>query len=140
MSPAEMIKSLIEDYITNHDLVWNIAVGHGFSEADRQVTIIDSGGLPSNPKYLLDYPAVQIMVRGCSQEYLLARSVIDGIKDLCLGVCAQDFPSGDRIVSITEGSNIEYIGVDENNRHEFSYNLRLITEPSTNAQTNRLPL
>ncbi|PHR87487.1 MAG: hypothetical protein COA78_37070 [Blastopirellula sp.] len=139
ISPAEGIKVIIEAAAIASLSDWSIAIGSGLDITDRLITIKDTGGLPANPKWLLDFPAVQIIVRGQANEYSAIWAVAKTIKDICLGVTSQTI-SGDRYVSITIGSDIEFIERDDNQRPTFTLNLRLIIEPQTNANTNRASL
>lgn len=136
-APSEGIKDTIDGdaAITG----WSIVIGQGLTDVDELITIVDTGGLPSNPKWLLDFPTVQVLVRGGANNYLNTWRVAKAVKDLCLGLTSTDI-NGDRYVSITQLSDLAFIGRDDNNRPTFSMNFSLIIEPQTNAQTNRTAL
>lgn len=118
---------------------WSIHIGREPVKPDTVMTIARTGGLPSNPAYLLDYPNIQVRVRGKASGYQAAEQKIRDIKDALLGLPSQDL-NGDRWVSITQLTDIVHIGFDDNDRPLFTVNLALIIEPPTNALTNRIPL
>src|SRR5690606_5849257 len=113
-----------------------IWIGKEPHQPDQAVVITRTGGLPPDPKWLLDYPKYQIRVRGAKDNYAQALSKAEDIKDVLLGIDSQDI-NGDRLVSVTMTSDIAFIGYDENDRPHFSLNFRLITEPAPSALSNR---
>lgn len=115
---------------------WGIWIGKEPKQPDQAVVIARTGGLPPDPKWLLDYPTYQIRVRGAKGNYAQALSKAEDIKDVLLGIDSQDI-NGDRLVSVTMTSDIGFIGYDENDRPHFSLNFRLITEPAPSALSNR---
>lgn len=118
---------------------WSIHIGREPMEPDTCITIASTGGLPSNPAYLLDFPNVQIRVRGRASSYQDAEAKVQEVKDALLGLPSQDL-NGDRWVSITQLTDIVHIGFDDNSRPLFTVNLALIIEPATSPLTNRIPL
>jgi len=135
--PSELIKSVITTYVGT--TTWTIETGRMPDSPNQVVVLMDTGGEPANPKWLLDFPTVQIMVRGNVGGYLAAYALIKNLKDLCLGVNSQDIGT-DRLVSVTQITDVLTLGNDDNDRPTFSLNLQLITEPGTSANTNRLAL
>lgn len=118
---------------------WRIGVGAFIDKPDTQIICYDVGGSPSNPKWLLDYPAVQIMFRGAPQGYAAVAQKADDATDVLLG----QFPrtvNGDLWDSVTMLSSSSFVGNDQNARPQFSMTMRLIVEPAPSALTNRLPL
>lgn len=103
-----------------------------------------AGGLPDNPKWAVDYPAVQAIVRGKENASDAAFAKIKAVKDAFLGRASGLLPvvSGiatpEYVTSITLMGNIMTLGRDENNRALYSVNFRLIVEPATTG--NRTPL
>lgn len=135
--PSNMIYTLING---NANLVgWTIGKGFEADASDRRITCIDTGGLAPNPKWLLDFPTVQVVVRGGINDYEIAFQKAKIVKDLCLG-CAAQVIDGDRLDSVTLSSDVYYIGRDEKQRHKFTINFNLIVEPAANAITQRLAL
>jgi len=130
-------KTLVEP----HALIsgWQIEIGVMPDQPDKVISISDTGGLEPNPKWLIDYPTLQVMVRGNVSGYLDTFIEAKAVKDLLLGVTSQDI-SGDRWVSITQNGDLGFIGRDEDQRPLFSVNFALIIEPQVVANSNRLPL
>ena len=44
-------------------------------ESSKVIGLIDTGGLEANPKFLLDFPSVQVMVRGERGGYVAAFAI-----------------------------------------------------------------
>ena len=118
---------------------WQIEVGAMPDSPDKVISINDTGGLDPNPKWLLDYPTLQVLVRGSTNGYLDTFAEAKAVKDLLLGITSTDI-SGDRWVSITQNGDLGYIGRDSDMRPLFSVNFALIIEPQVVANSNRLAL
>jgi len=118
---------------------WQIEIGAMPDKPDKVIYIMDSGGRPPNPKWLLDFPSLQVVVRGSVGSYLDTYNEAKAVKDILLGAPSQDLLS-DRWVSITMMGDLGFIGRDENERPMFSVNFALIIEPQSVANSNRLAL
>ena len=118
---------------------WSVHMGHLPKSPNEVVAVVDTGGLSPNPKWLLDYPSVQVLLRGAPNGYVTTRTKAIRIKDELLGIMSQTVNSN-RIVSITMNGDIAYMGVDQNERPMFSLNFRLIIQPQASADTNRASL
>lgn len=118
---------------------WQIEIGVMPTEPDEIIVITDTVGLSPNPKWLLDYPTLQIMVRGKTSGYLDTFNEAKAVKDLLLGLTSTDI-NGDRWDSITGNGDLGFIGRDEAMRPLFTMNFALIIEPQVVADSNRLPL
>ncbi len=118
---------------------WGIFIGKEPMRPDTSITITQFGGLPPDPKFLLDYPAIQVLVRGAKGDYKNARLKTKDIKDVLLGCDSQDV-NDDRWVSVTMESEPVFIGYDENERPGFVLNFNMIVEPQVPAVTNRQAL
>lgn len=136
-----MVEEGLKDLLTPHVAVsgWVLEVGMFPDEPDRATQILATGGLEANPKWLLDFPSAQISVRGEVSGYLAARDEARAIRDILLGLPAQDL-NGDRWVSITMASDIAFVGRDDSHRPLFTVNFRFIIEPQATPETNRLAL
>lgn len=119
---------------------WNLWIGKQPDSPDRSITIYDTPGLAPNPRWLLDYPSVQIRVRGNPNDYETAANKIQEVKDLILGIPSYTTSGGDRINHINGIGEIDFRGWDDQKRPSFTANYRLIIEPATNSNTNREPL
>lgn len=118
---------------------WSINISKEPISPNTTITIFNTAGRPPNPKWLLDYPSLNIRVRGSKGGYVNAEDKAKEVKDVLLGFDSQDI-NGDRWVSVTMPGDLIFIGYDENERPMFSLNFRLIVEPATSALTNRQAL
>jgi hypothetical protein len=100
----------------------------------------DTVGIEPNPKWLLDFPFVQVMVRGEVSDYLNTFREAKAMKDLLLGIESFTTSDGDRLVSVTQNGDLGFIGRDENMRPMFVINFRLIIEPQNVANSQRAVL
>ena len=116
---------------------WGIFIGKIPIDPATVITIYNSGGLAPNPKWLLDFPSLKILIRGAANGYQAAQAKAVDTKNTLLGLPSQDL-NGDRWVSVTQTGDINEMGFDKNNRPMFSLNFSLIIEPATG--TNRIPL
>lgn len=123
---------------------WHVYIGKQPTAPDRCITIYDSGGKPNNPRWLLDFPSIQIRVRGGQNDYLLVSNKALEVRNRLLGRESYNDPggSGDRIVAINAIGDLSFVGWEEGTvRPEFVINLALIIEPSpATTPTNRDPL
>lgn len=117
---------------------WGVYVAQEPTEPDTVITVYNTPGENPNPKWLLDYPHVQVRIRGSrTNGYVAARSKAQAVKDALLGLPSQDL-NGDRWVHINGLGDIFDLGFDDNNRPLFTTNFALIIEPA--AGTNRIAL
>lgn len=115
---------------------WAIFIGTSVHTPDRQINIFDTGGQAPNPRWLIDYPSVQVTVRAKVGEYQEAYDKAVLIKNALLGLPSQDI-NGDRWVHVNMLGDINYIGKDENERPKFTLNFTLIIEPAESGSDNR---
>lgn len=116
---------------------WSISVGKMAEKPDRCITAYDSGGKSPNPAWLVDYPTVQIKVRGSENDYVAAVDKTTEVKDALLGIMSQTIGS-DIYVSISMIGDRNFLGYDENGRPMFSLNFQLIINPSTGTHRKSL--
>ena len=116
---------------------WSITVGNLPVSPNTAIAVEQTGGFPSNPKYLLDYPNIQVLVRGAPNGYVEAKAKILAVKDALLGLPTQ-VVNGDKWVMVKALGDIASLGYDTNNCPIFSMNFTLIVEPATG--TNRISL
>lgn len=118
---------------------WSICIGRLINNPDTIVMVKSLPGQPPNPKWLLDYPSAQVIVRGNETGYLEAHAKAQKVKNLLLGLPSQDL-NGDRWVQINMAGDIADLGQDEKQRPMFSLNFQLIIEPAVSSDSNREPL
>lgn len=118
---------------------WGIFIGKLPSEPYTAIAIITTGGLTPNPKYLLDFPSIQVLVRGAPNGYAAAFVKAVAIKNTLLGLPSQEV-SGDTWVQVNQIGDVASLGYDENNCPLFSINFALTIEPATGSGMNRTPL
>jgi hypothetical protein len=135
--PSEHLKDLLATHVGTSG--WQVEIGITPESPNRTITIADTGGAPPNPRYLLDFPTCQIMVRGNANGYLAAFREAKAVKDLLLGVTSQDI-NDDRLVAVNINGDMAFIGRDEEMRPLFSMNFALIIQPQLVANSNRVAL
>lgn len=118
---------------------WNINIGKTIEEPDNCITIRQTGGTTPNPKWLLDYPSIQVIVRSGPNGFRDAWNKAQSVKNVLLGLPSQDL-NGDRWVQVNMMGDVSDIGQDEKRRPRVSVNFRLIIEPAASADSHRLPL
>ncbi len=135
---SEEAKKIIATHVASSG--WQTEIGVMPDEPDNVIMISDTGGLDPNPKWLLDYPTIQIMVRGIVSGYLVTAREAKAVKDLILGIGAFTTSEGDRWVAANMNGDLSFIGRDENARPLFTMNFALIIEPLLTSNSNRLSL
>lgn len=118
---------------------WPVVVGKLPPTPQAVIAVVSTGGVQPNPKYLLDYPSVQVLVRGAANGYKAARMQANAIKNLLLGFPSQEV-NGDWWDIVLVIGDIATLGFDDNNCPMFSLNFALTIEPRAEAGTNRIPL
>lgn len=114
---------------------WTIFVGKlPVTDKRPAIGIMKAGGLTPNPKWLVDWPSIQVMVRGAPNGYQAAAAKAQAIKDTLLGIPSQAI-DGDNWNGINMIGDIASLGFDSENRPLFSLNFSLIIEPASG--TNR---
>ncbi len=134
---SQGIKDLIATHVGGSG--WQTEIGAMPKTPDKVIMVSDTGGQDPNPKWLLDFPTIQVMVRGIVSGYLATFQEAKAVKDILLGVDAQVI-QGDRWDGITQNGDLAFIGRDENDRPLFSVNFAIILEPQLVGDSNRLAL
>lgn len=136
--PSDILRSQLTAHVATSG--WQLETGAMPKNPDRVTMLTDTTGLEPNPKWLLDFPTVQVMVRGGVNDYKAAFVEAKAVKDILLGIDSFTTGDGDRLVSVTMNGDLGFIGRDENMRPMWSMNFALIIEPQVVAGTNRLAL
>lgn len=141
-SPADLIQEYILTRVPSGELTgWTFFIGKLPSEPDQVISLIDQGGPPGIPNLLVDFPGIQVLVRGSRgglgyrDSWLMMRKIRDSI--LGMQNAPPEFPELD---GITERGTIVPMGYDDQDRHTWSSNYQLIVEPGANALTHRSSL
>lgn len=121
----------------NASASWPIYISKLPDAPDNCIMLSDSGGLAGNPKWLLDYPDISVVVRG--GDYAGAYNKMKAIKDKLLGLPNQDI-NGDHWDGIIQVGEFGFVGYDPKDRPMFSATFRLFLEPANVAGDNRDPL
>jgi len=121
----------------NPAAVWPIYISKMPDAPDNCIVLSDSGGLAANPKWLLDYPDIGVVVRG--KDYGATYTKMKDIKDKLLGLPPQVI-NGDNWSGVIQVGEFGFIGYDAKDRPIFSGTFRLFLEPASVAGDNRDPL
>ena len=136
--PSDILRALVVAHVGISG--WVLETGAMPDKPDEAMMFSDTGGAEPNPKWLLDFPTVQVMVRGTVGGYLAAFREAKAVKDILLGVEPFTTGDGDILVSVTQNGDLGFIGRDDNARPLFVINFALIVEPNLVANSNRLAL
>ncbi len=137
--PSKMLKDLLVTHVASSG--WQLEIGAMPDSPDEVIQLTDTVGIEPNPKYLLDYPSVQVMTRGSANGYLDAYRESKAVKDLLLGIDSFTTADGDRVVSITQNGDLGFIGRDSKMRPMFTINWALIIVPQVPVgDSNRIAL
>lgn len=107
---------------------WNISVGKFPTSPDTSIVCNETGGLSPYPHLRLNFPSVQVMVRGSANGYVAASEKIRAVVDALLGIPSQTL-NGDEWQGIRQMGDVAFIGYDESNRPLFTSNFSIIVEP-----------
>lgn len=116
---------------------WRIMIAVLQSEPDNCIAIFDNGGRTPEPKWLLDYPFIKVIVRG--NDYVATFRKAREVKDRFLGMVPEQI-NGAYWRGVEMMGDIANVGVDDKHRYQFSLNFKLYVEPTNQAGDNRLPL
>jgi hypothetical protein len=137
-SPAHAVSDLLAAQSIGSLLAtataWRITTGRQSEPPDSLITVYDTGGQSSNPAYRINYPTIQIRVRGAKDKYSEAYAKINDIAEFLNGI--DPFDSGDNHYSgiIMQGGIIA-MGHDKNSRPEFVVNFLCFVEPTAGSSS-----
>ena len=100
------------------------APGVGGDDSDDCIMVRSTGGQKTLPAITTDRPSIQVIVRGTRFDPEPAESRAQAIYDALNGFRNAELVPGGTFVIFCQGmqSGPHYIGVDANDRHEFSTN------------------
>lgn len=116
---------------------WPIFISKLPSEPSSVIAIHDSVGKTPDPKWLLDYPGLAVMIR--HHDYQTCYSKARDVNSSLLGLTSQTI-NGDRWDSVTGVGGLVFLGRDEKDRCLISINYSLIIEPAQTSYDIRQPL
>lgn len=131
-SPAEILSTLLPANTLGGSSGWTRYVGNLPGSPDKVAAFMDSGGMNPWPHLLLDFPSIQVQVRGPKDSYGQAYAKARQIRDALLGIESQDVvidAETHRLVSVTVMGDINSLGNDTVDRPMLSVNFRTIWEP-----------
>jgi Bacteriophage minor capsid protein len=147
--PSEGIKDILVTesigvFAGTDENVWSICIARMRDGPDKMICIFDAPGMSPEPGLNVDYPAIQIIVRGTADGYPDAWRMCSTIKDILLGrpsaVVGADPElgvEGDTWASITMTGGIMAVGLDPSERPLFSMNFQLIVHQGDLSRSNR---
>lgn len=141
LSPAEILSTLLPANTLDGSSGWKRYIGNLPGSPDKVAAFMDSGGMNPHPSLLLDFPSVQVLVRGPKDSYGEAYAKARVIRDALLGITSQDVVSEaatHRLVSVTLVGDLNSIGNDTVDRPMISINFRTIWEPPSGANRTEL--
>lgn len=133
-SPAEGLRAImVAEGVIEGATGWKGTVG-GLTSADAQITFIDHGGRGGEVKVAIDYPSVQLIIRGSKAQggYTAAFAKAKAAFDTLMGI---DTPNATwaGLVSCVATSQPQWLGRDDQDRPMFSLNFKLITSPESDG-------
>ena len=133
-SPADHFLDIIEaSGLTGAGTIWSGYVG-GFGEQDVAVCCFDLPGRKPEVAMAIDYPGLQVIVRGSRDGSSYGICYDQAVKLFNLLQTIPQHPSAyPDLVSCTARTSPAHLGKDENSRHMFSLNFDLITTPAVSG-------
>lgn len=117
---------------------WSISIGRLPSTPESALCCVPSGGLSPWPGKLLNFPSVQVIVRGNRNDYTGAQSKTREVIDVLLGKTSTAIASGDFVGGITQIGDAAFIGFDASDCPMFSCNFSMIIEPKAGGHRQSL--
>jgi len=111
---------------------WALAVSREPDEPNQVITVYDVGGTDPDPKFLLDFPSVQVRIRGNPADYVNTYARAQLVKDTLLGLQRQTV-NATIYVGIWQTGDIQNLGFDDSNRPILVTNWRIAREPASGA-------
>jgi hypothetical protein len=118
---------------------WAIKVGRLTDSPDRCIAMFDTPGQSPNPRDLLDYVAIQALIRGPKDDYAAGWQKAKDVKDVLLGMFPRDV-GDDHWDGVVGMGSTAFLRYDDNNRPLFSVNFRIFLEEAQSTLTHRTPL
>lgn len=101
------------------------------------IGIFDTGGQNPDAKFILDFPTLNILVRGPIGDYQSAANKQEEIKETLLGIPAT-VVNTTKYVGIWQVGSIIFVHWDESNRPVLSSNWRIAREEASSGHRSSL--
>ena len=124
-----LVKANVGVFNSNDSTEWSIRVASQPDEPDQCITIYLSGGQNPNPRWKLNFPSIQVRIRGKDAGYVEAYEKAQEVVGALLGIPSQDL-NGDRLVLVNQIGDIVPVGYDDDRRPHFTTNFAMIIEPT----------
>jgi hypothetical protein len=111
---------------------WSIHIGALPESPDTAILVNMTGGRSPFPHLALNYPSVQVIVRGSRSGYVPARQRMNMVVEALLGMSSIDV-SGDTYRSCNQVGDVSFLGLDDNTRPLFGSNWWFIVLPAVGA-------
>ena len=115
---------------------FDLYIGQWPNVPNAAVLINRTGGLNPLPHLSLNYPSVQITVRGAPNGYIAASNRMEAIVNALLGIQTLVL-GGDTYRACNQIGDVFYLGQDDKTRPMLSANFRFIVEPALMAGGHR---
>lgn len=109
---------------------WSISIGRLPTSPDTSIACVDTGGASPFPHLAVNFPSVQVLIRGNAGDYIGAHDKGRAVIDALLGAGYQTLNT-DKWEGITQIGDLAFIGYDEKNRPMFSANFSINIEPAS---------
>lgn len=117
---------------------WSIYIGNLPDAVDTVVLVNRTGGRDPFPHLAINFPSVQVVVRGAKNGYVAASDKMNAVVEALLGM--NTTAAGlDTYRSCNQIGDISYLGQDENTRPMFSANFWFIVLPDVGSG-HRVPI
>lgn len=119
---------------------WKVVTGQPPLTPDH-VIIVNTvpGGRNPFPHLLLNFPSIQIIVRGARSGYAAAYTKMSAVVVALLGM-QTTVVQGDTYRSCNQIGDVAYLGEDDNTRPMFSANFWFIVLPAAESGEQRAPI
>lgn len=139
--PSEGVKDILVEngvgvFASESPNVWAIRISRMKNKPNKMICIYDSVGASPEPGLDINYPGIQIVVRGEPDGYRAAWDKCAAIRDRLLGRPSET-RGGDIWASVTMSGDILFIGYDDNERPTFSMNFQLIVHQGDLSNSHR---
>jgi hypothetical protein len=119
---------------------WKIALGQFPPRPDTVILLNEASGLAPYPSLLVNFPSVQILIRGNQSGRNETRAKLKEAIDCVLGYTPGLIVGGDTLQSVQQLGDVMPLGFDQEKRPMFSANFSLIVLPAPSALSHRAPI